>query len=81
MKKIKEGKKIFVIFVVVTVVLLGLIICSNYVVESRVKIGDVSFDVEVVSAGEDMKKGLSGRDGLDDGDGMLFVLPELDHSP
>jgi hypothetical protein len=40
----------------------------------RVRAGDLAVDAEVVRTAEDRARGLSGRDALEDGTGMLFVF-------
>lgn len=46
----------------------------------KIEIGDKSYEVEVVSTDEDMKKGLSEKDSLDASKGMLFDFKEVQDS-
>ena len=39
----------------------------------KIKIGESELMVQVVSTAEDMNKGLSGRENLEEGNGMLFI--------
>ena len=54
---------------------------KNVYNKKEIKIGEKTMLVEVVNTLETRNKGLSGRDGLNEGQGMLFVFETQDVSP
>jgi len=54
---------------------------KNVYNKREIKIGEKTILVEVVDTLETRNKGLSGRDGLNEGQGMLFVFETQDVSP
>ena len=45
--------------------------------KSGIKIGSEYYELEQVSTAEKLQLGLSGRDGLEDNSGMVFVFPDV----
>lgn len=71
------GKNKLKIIVSAAIVLLAIIIyfiLSSGNDTQKIAIKGQIFEVEVVSSDKDVTKGLSGRDSIDDNQGMLFVL-------
>ncbi|MBI3601957.1 MAG: DUF192 domain-containing protein [Candidatus Omnitrophica bacterium] len=68
-------RAVVIIFVVVT----GFWFCPKTQASSSVCIKDTCVDVEVVTAMEDLQRGLQGRDSLSDNHGMLFVFSDDDY--
>ena len=63
-----------VIAVVLVVLATGFLLSRNDA-SPRVSIGEQSFSVEVADEADEWAQGLSGRPGLPDGQGMLFLFP------
>ncbi len=59
----------------IALVALGIIACESQNASEKpsITVGDVTFEVEVAGTAAEQSEGLSGRDGLASGTGMLFV--------
>lgn len=67
-----------IIFAVIIATALILKAVDFYTKTGEVEINGKNFKVEVVKKGWEMERGLSGRTGLKDGAGMLFVFSKAD---
>lgn len=66
------------IFAVMAVSFLGLRVISYFTKYGAVEIGGQKFRVEIMKKDWELAQGLSGRDSLKNGSGMLFVFPAED---
>lgn len=68
-------KRSFFVLCGLGLVLIGAILFSS--AKSGIKIGSEYYALERVSTAENLQLGLSGRDGLEDNSGMVFVFPDV----
>lgn len=68
-----------VIFLIALIFVMGTTFLNKPFRQSRVTIGGKTVKVEVAQSIKDKEKGLSGRAGLPEGSGMLFVFPKPDY--
>ncbi|MFH1193492.1 MAG: DUF192 domain-containing protein [bacterium] len=75
-----QDKSKFAIGIIITMLATAFILrgMNYYTKKGFVEIGGEDFKVEVVKKDWEMEKGLSGRTGLKDNAGMLFVFPNAD---
>src|SRR3990167_4883700 len=73
-------KKIFFILLLLAIVTAGVIYFRNlYSGKTTVTVGTAKISAEVVDEPAELAQGLSGRDSLLSGNGMLFVFPNVDY--
>lgn len=71
-------KAVIIIFLVTIILIMGAKLLNKPLRQGLVTIGGKTIKVEVAQNIEEKEKGLSGRAGLPEGTGMLFVFPKPD---
>ena len=73
-KKIAQKKFKIGISIIFFVLFLGFLFINKKVVENILKIGNTEIKIEIANDDQSRIKGLSGRDSLEEDEGMLFIF-------